>query len=262
WLALREPADKAARDAGLLNMLAQTLRDGNPEGKRPPNLLDIGCGTGSTYRTLSPLLPKNTRWRLLDFDPALLAEASARIGEDSPVEFSQFDLNNIDALPLAGTDVVTASALFDLCSANFCDRFVGVLAPTGAGLYAALNYDGQMVWSVVHPLDAAVTADFNRHQRLDKGFGAALGPDSTHHLAGALSAFHYRVLTAESPWVLDERSAPLQRELLEGIAIAVREIGELIPEKIEAWLTFRLEQADVPGSLCRIGHQDLLALPG
>ncbi|WP_370582807.1 methyltransferase domain-containing protein [Paracoccus sp. NBH48] len=41
-----------------------------------PVVLDLGCGTGSTLRTLGPHLPDNARWHLVDNDPALLERAA------------------------------------------------------------------------------------------------------------------------------------------------------------------------------------------
>lgn len=254
WLALREPADIAARDPALVDRLAHALHVPSPA------LLDIGCGTGSTYRTLHTRLPEAACWTLLDYDPALIAEARRRIG-DERVSFCQFDLNQLEDLPLEGIDCVTASALFDLCSPAFCDRFVARISAAGAGLYAALNYDGLMSWSIKHPLDADITRDFNAHQQRDKGLGPALGPSATGYLEAALTDAGYTVLIADSPWILGRDASRLQNELLAGIANAVSETGNLTSEEVSAWLKFRNEAVMADDSLCRIGHTDILALP-
>ena len=68
WLALREPADHAARDAGLAQAAAALLI-----GKTPTRILDLGCGTGSNFRAFSPLVAAPQAWTLVDFDPRLLA---------------------------------------------------------------------------------------------------------------------------------------------------------------------------------------------
>ncbi|RKE79171.1 class I SAM-dependent methyltransferase [Rhizobium sp. AG855] len=256
WLALREPADRQARAKPLMDALRRHL----VEETETPSLLDIGCGTGSTYRALSSLLPANTRWQLLDYDPQLLQEAARRIGTSDMVTMRQHDLNDLAALPLDGVSVVTASALFDLCSADFCSRFVNRLAEQAAGLYAALNYDGVMQWSVPHPLDGAVVESFNRHQRLDKGFGPALGPDATGHLRHSLEPLGYRVMTGESPWHLGPEQQALQVELLRGIEKPVSEIGVIDASDLKSWLAFRLAAVTAQNSSCVIGHSDLLAI--
>ncbi len=62
WLAVREPADHAARDAGLVAPLARAL---------PPHVraVDLGCGTGSNLRALGPHLGPAQDWVLVDHDP-------------------------------------------------------------------------------------------------------------------------------------------------------------------------------------------------
>jgi SAM-dependent methyltransferase len=256
WLAIREPADREARAQPLVDALSHHLQ----AKADSPSLLDIGCGTGSTYRTLSPLVPTETRWHLLDYDPQLLIEAEKQIGPSASVRFRHHDLNDLDGLPLEGVSVVTASALFDLCSADFCDRFVERLTGEKTGLYAALNYDGVMAWSEAHPLDGKVVENFNRHQRLDKGFGPALGPDATEHLSRLLGGRGYTVEIAKSPWQLGPEHHALQAELLNGIRQPVTEIGSISSAELEEWLAFRLAAVTRPGSSCVVGHTDLLAL--
>ncbi|MDH4440556.1 MAG: class I SAM-dependent methyltransferase [Rhizobium sp.] len=256
WLALREPADRHARAQPLLDGLCRHL----VEKTETPSLLDIGCGTGSTYRTLSALVPPATRWQLLDYDPLLLEEAARRIGSVEGVTLHRHDLNDLQSLPLEGVTFVTASALFDLCSATFCNRVVDRLAEQRTGLYAALNYDGVMEWSHAHPLDGQVVASFNRHQRLDKGFGPALGPDASDHLRLSLESSGYRVKVAASPWVLGAEKHDLQVELLRGMENPVTEIGLVSQSDLEDWMAFRLAAITRQDSSCVVGHTDLLAI--
>ncbi|SMC53091.1 methyltransferase domain-containing protein [Rhizobium sp. RU36D] len=256
WLALREPADRAARHKALVDRLVRHL-----QSTASPKLMDIGCGTGSTWRSLEADMPAEAAWLLLDNDGLLLQEAMRRIGPDRGVTVRQHDLNDIDGLPLDGVSIVTASALFDLCSEPFCAAFAQRLATAGSGLYAALNYDGIMDWSVTHPLDQKMVGYFNDHQRTDKGFGVALGPDATDCLAQVLSQQGYAVHIEDSPWLLDAASADLQQELLNGLRTPIVEMSGLPTDTVDEWLQFRLAAISAPGSSCRVGHKDLLALP-
>ena len=72
WLALREPADAAARAADLVEHL----------GRAPPAtgrwvIHDLGCGTGAMGRWLAPLLPGPQHWVVHDRDADLLEVAAA-----------------------------------------------------------------------------------------------------------------------------------------------------------------------------------------
>jgi SAM-dependent methyltransferase len=221
-------------------------------------VLDMGCGSGSTYRSLQPHLNNTTRWRLLDNDGLLLDEVRSRHG--SAVETVEMDLGDVDALPFEDVALATASALFDLCSADFIDRLTDRLAATGIGLYAALNYDGKMSWTDEHALDRQITTVFNAHQKTDKGFGVSLGPDAWSALAGAMRKNGYTVGIAESPWTLTGDDADLQLLLLDGIVGAVREYGRIKPEDVVAWHAYRRHSAIDGDGLCRIGHRDILAL--
>ncbi len=249
WLDLREPADHAARDAGVLAAAAEWLATA-----ADPVAVDLGCGTGSTVRAFAASAPENLRWRLLDRDRVLLDAAARRCG---PVaETFAADLGDLAALPLAGARLVTASALFDLMPGNWTVALVDRLAAHGTGLYAALNYDGLMAWDPALPDDPAVTAAFNRHQLSDKGLGPALGPAATSVLVRALTAKGYVVRTAESPWRLGPDAEALQVELVSGIATAAAEAG--LREAV-AWGQAR--RAASGSTSCTIGHADLLALP-
>lgn len=256
WLALREPADRIARHGGLLDALASYVR-----GLHDPLVLDIGCGTGSTWRSLAGRLPAGTRWLMLDNDPVLLEEAARRIGTDAGVELRRQDLNDIDALPLENVGIVTASALFDLCSEPFCAALADRLGSARCGLYAALNYNGIMLWSPPHPLDAQMVALFNRHQRTDKSFGPALGPDATDCLARHFAACGFTLRIEDSPWHLAAESADLQAQLLQGLRRPLLEMSDLAEETVDGWLEYRLGEIGKSGSSGLVGHADLLALP-
>ncbi|MFD1745376.1 methyltransferase domain-containing protein [Rhizobium helianthi] len=255
WLALREPADAAARDRQIVRQVAELL----DADVSPPVIVDIGCGTGSTYRALSPVLSRSAKWRLVDHDENLLATARQLVNQ-SEVEFLSLDLRDLSALPLKDASLVTASAFFDLASASFCERLAQDVASNGAVFYAALNYNGLFEFATAHSLDEAVIRDFNAHQCGDKGFGPALGPQASGHLEGAFRSLGYDTLSAQSPWVLGTGEAELQAALLKGMVDPVREIGRIEAAELQQWLDFRL--AHLSGSeSCVVGHTDLLAWP-
>ena len=72
WLALREPADAAARAADLVDRVRRRLA-----GDAPAVIHDLGSGTGSMGRWLAPRLPGPQHWVLYDRDADLLARAAA-----------------------------------------------------------------------------------------------------------------------------------------------------------------------------------------
>lgn len=249
WLALREPADRVARDPGLLGGAVAAARAA--AGGARPVIVDLGCGTGATARAFAAA-GLEAEWRLVDADPALLALAEADCG-GRPF---RLDLREIDALPLEGAHLVTASALLDLMPRGWVARLAARLGALGLGFYAALSYDGAMAWAPELPEDAAVTAAFNRHQLGDKGLGPALGPQSGAVAAGLFAAAGHATRLARSPWRLGPGEAALQGALLDGIAAAAAEAGFA---GAEAWRQAR--RAACGYAACTVGHSDLLALP-
>jgi len=226
WLDMREPADHAARSQGLLRAFAEMM----PKAAR---ILDLGSGTGSTMRAVSPLLP-GASWTLTDHDPALLALARERAPD---VETVQIDLaTDLAGLLARDADAITASALIDLVSADW---------------HIALSYDGREAWTPSHESDSLVFEAFQSHQRGDKGFGPALGADAVPYLSAALTKIGYQVQTAVSLWQL--QPGGLMTALAEGIAGAAVEAGVAL-EIAEKWAENRANSAH-----CCVGHLDFLA---
>jgi SAM-dependent methyltransferase len=252
WLELREPADLQARNPDLLRTVAAAL------GASGGVVVDLGCGTGATFRALSPWLLAPVRWRLIDNDRSLLDAAMVSIG--ALAEAVQLDLAQLDELPLRDATFGTASALFDLCAASFIEALADRLAERRLDLYAALNYDGTIIWSPLHESDGAIVALFNRHQRSDKGMGQALGPEAGRALADTFAALGYDVIRADSAWQLSQGVEALQIAFIEGVARAVAETGGMAAAELRDWRTFRLATLKT-GASCRVGHVDVLARP-
>lgn len=269
WLALREPVDHRSRDAGLAALLAQRMA-AVPE----PQIVDLGCGTGSNLRATAPLLGPRQNWTLVDYDARLLSAAretlnqwadrttESRIGvilhkgpREISVRFRQADLmRDLDAALGEMPNLVTASALFDLCSADFIKRFVEAVAARKAAFFTVLTYDGVQTWTPAHPADAAMRDAFIAHQKTDKGFGASAGPDAPNALAAGFRDAGYALREADTPWRLAAADASLIRDLAQGFAAAVEETGKVDAATIAAWRLIERTGAVV-------GHTDTLALP-
>jgi SAM-dependent methyltransferase len=274
WLALREAADHRSRSPELARMLVQWLAPG-----RTLQVLDLGCGTGSNLRWLAPRLGARQRWRMIDLDPALLdavppavrAWAAARghptvatrdglrVADDLEIRCERADLSR-GAPELGGSDLVTASALADLVSADWLRTLASGCARAGAAVLLALSYDGRIGFVPAVDGDSQLRDAVNRHQRRDKGFGPALGPGAAAAATATFAARGYRVVQVRSDWCLGPADAALQRALMQGWAGAAAEAGA-DPERIARWKRRRLRALDRDDARTRVGHVDLLALP-
>ena len=260
WLGLREPADHLSINAHVRFELMQALAD-----RASLRVVDLGCGAGSNVRGLSAWLGPNQSWTLVDYDPKLLAAAKARLlgfGASKAVDISyqQADLSGGEfALLIAGADLVTAAALFDLVSVPVIDELAASVAANGQIFSTVLSYDGIASWLPADALDNAMRDAFNAHQHGDKGFGPAAGPGATNAIAAAFARHGYRIVRGKSPWVLDHRQAELRDQLDTGWAAAVAETGKVPQVDIDAWLARR--RAAGHAAVTIVGHEDILCLP-
>lgn len=269
WLDLREAADHRSRSEELAKMLTRHL------GHRgQTSIVDMGCGTGSNLRATAPLLGAEQHWTLVDYDPRLLDAAIERLsawatraehknnqlllskgGKQITVRLRRADLaRDLERVFTEKPDLVTASALFDLGSADFISEVAAEVVRCRAAFYTVLTYNGQQRWTPKHDSDAAMASAFRAHQTRDKGFGDAAGPMAPALLSAAFDAAGYSVSEGDSAWRLENGDETLIAALVPGFAGAVRET-ELVPEpKIADWL--KIQRA---GAL--VGHTDTLALP-
>lgn len=263
WLDLREPADRRARDAGVLAALARHF--GN---RAQITVTDLGCGTGATMRALGPHLPVRQRWRLVDHDAGLLDAIAPRCHGQLPTTREiawqphqanlQDDLEAILSLP---AELVTMSALLDLTSTAWLDRLADAAAAHERPLYAALTYNGRISFDPVDPFDAQVLRAFNAHQRRDKGFGPAIGPLAPSAVKERLTARGFTILDADADWVLDRHDGVLQAELVQGCHGAACEQDVLERRELDRWLVRRLDLARAGQSHATVGHCDIWAYP-
>jgi SAM-dependent methyltransferase len=245
WLALREPADCAARSA----VLADGFLDVLPPR---PRIMDLGAGTGSNARYLNARAEARGMridWVLVDGDPSLLDRAA----------LPQFDRQVLDfaadpaILDIAGVDAISASALFDLVSEDWFARFVSLLG--SRPLLAALTASDGHGWAPADPADPAVEAWFAADMRRNKGFGPALGLDAPVAMASCLAAAGFVVHQAETPWQLGPENPALAVAMVDGIAAAVAQYGDA-----SGW-NLRRRAALQSGELrLTVGHRDILAV--
>ena len=250
WLTLREPVDHASRALEVTDAAIAALR-----GSRQPRILDLAAGTGSNLRYLSSRVGA-ADWLLVDHDRALLAQVPAASG----VETRCLDLASLDDRAIFdGRALVTASALLDLVSERWVLALAARCADAGAAVLFALNYDGRIECSPVDADDRLVVGLVNAHQRTDKGFGLALGPEATTCAARSIESLGYHVLRGRSDWVLTPALHELQRQLIDGWAGAAAEVSPDMATRIGAWRARRVAHVDAQRSQITVGHEDLAA---
>jgi hypothetical protein len=270
WLALREPADAAARSQGIVERIGQVL----PRDRI--RAVDLGTGTGANVRYLAGRLPARQEWLLVDDDPRLLEEA-ASAGPSCAVRRADLaaEMMPADATDIfEGRDLVTGSALLDLVSAKWLRQLALHCHRAAAAVLFPLVYDGTMHCWPQEPGDDLIRELVNAHQRRDKGFGPALGPAAAGTAVRCFAALGYHVEQEATPWILTpteqsgdrdggERLYDLQRQLIEGWAQAAEEALSERTTWVAQWRSKRLEHVTAKRSRITVGHLDVGAwLPG
>jgi hypothetical protein len=251
WLSLRARFDTAARAQVLEDRLARFANTRLSETGRTLQVIDLGAGSGNNYRHLSPRLPIRQHWTLVDGDEDLLRTAP----ETSDISRKHADLaSGLEAAIPETADVVTASALIDLVSREWLVRLVERVRQINAALLVVLTYDGRIGWSDEDVDDGFVRERVNMHQRGEKGFGPALGPDAPHALQDIAGP---DLATCSSDWRIGSADQDMRVALVDGWAGAAAEIAPEEAARISAWAARRRES----DSDLIVGHADQLMLP-
>ena len=271
WLALREPVDHRSRAPAAMSLLGRAWRAGGWS-----RIVDLGSGTGSNLRYLTPRLPGIRSWTLVDHDGELLARATVPGAAEAARVVGDLATAGLDAIGESNADLVTGSALLDLVSKDWLGALVAACRESGSAALFALSYDGGIRWHAAEgdlrpaddPDDSLIRRSVNAHQRRDKGLGPALGPMAGLNAETAFRAAGFRAWLLPSPWRLGPGDAELARALVEGWeAAAVEQIGEASPagsadaDRVRSWAERRRATIDSGRFGLTVGHLDLLALP-
>lgn len=257
WLALREPVDLAARN----NVVETAFCAALPSG--PVRIQDLASGAGSTVTALSRVLGPRQEWHLCDHDPALLDVALRRFenSENLDVKIRQIDLSaELDHLQFADVDGITTSAFLDLVTEDFLDALVDAVTKSRRPFLASLTYDGRAVCSPEDSLDEDIRLAMNAHQKTDKGFGAALGPDAAMVAEARFEAAGYRVTSGQSDWQADIEAEAFQSELIAGWVSAGRKMG-IETAALDKWHKRRRGEIEDGILAITVGHVDFAAVP-
>ena len=249
WLGLREPADAAARSAGLAERLRLHLA---PAGRL--EIHDLGGGSGAMGRWLAPRLPGPQHWVVHDRDEDLLELAVTDAPTAATVEARSSDLTRLTRDELAGASLVTASALLDLLTAETLARVLAACA--GCPMLLTLTVVGRVTLTPEESLDASMSAAFNAHQRRDR----KLGPDAVAAAVDELRCTGAELFVQPSPWRLDAGRADLTAEWLDGWVAAACEHEPALAAEAGAYRDRRQAQAFAGQLEVTVDHADLLVL--
>jgi trans-aconitate methyltransferase len=262
WLALREPADAAARARDLADDLRRYL-----PSTGPMVIHDLGCGTGSMGRWLAPLLPGPQHWVLHDRDADLLAAATANPpgpaadGSVVTLETTQSDINGLGDGEVGDATLITASALLDMLTADELRGLADLRTAAACPALLTLSVTGRVELTPADALDRRVEAAFNAHQRRTTPRGPLLGPDAPGVAVREFGRRGAEVVERSSPWQLGPPDADLIAEWFKGWLWAACEQEPELSSQTNSYKRRRLAEAAAGQLEVTVDHADLLVLP-
>ena len=262
WLALREPADAAARAGDLVGHVRR--RSGSVRGWV---IHDLACGTGAMGRWLAPLLPGPQHWVVHDRDADLLELAAthppgrAADGAAITLEAKRSDITRLHPGDLAGATLITASAVLDLLTEDELAGLIALGAGVGCPMLLTLSVVGRVELIPADPLDRRVVRAFDDHQRRMTERGRQLGPDAVALAVELFGRLGADVLVRPSPWRLGAAQANLAAEWFTGWVGAACEQQVELAAEAELYSRRRLDQAAAGELAVTVHHVDLLMSP-
>jgi len=217
-------------------------------------------------RWLAPRLSGPQRWVLHDADAGIVSHAylrSAVDDADRPVRTSVSVEVLADLAPDAfvGAAAVTASALLDVITRSEAQRIVTACVAAAVPALFSLTVTGSVGLDPAAPLDAALGAAFNDHQRREACGRRLLGPDAVPVIAHLFAAAGWATRVVPTPWRLAAADAPLIHAWLDGWVDAAVQQHPEHADAADAYRRRRHEQASAGGLRVIVAHEDLLAWP-
>jgi len=270
YLEAKRSLDDCARSPRVRDRLLSALAS-------EPQILDIGCGTGTTVPRLLEWGIDTGRYRGVDGDAGVIEFARAvrpaelrRIGRSVTHEERGFTVaalsvtyetgDALAALEAAeAVDLIVAQAFADLVPiAELLSGIESALAPGGLA-YLPITFDGGTIFQPDHPADEAVEAAY--HDAIDAEPGRDI--HAGRHLADACRRADGDLLAmAASDWVLRPRDGSYSADeayflgcILDFVETALSDAD--VTQSAD-WIATRREQL-AAGELTYVAHQyDLL----
>jgi len=258
WLQMRENHDLQARNAEVMGYVAERFAH-----LPSMTIVDLACGTGATRRAAAPHLPRPQHWHLVDNNLSLLARAGAMPSPAGcttrtiPIDLA----HDLEAALDGAPDLIACSALLDLVSDPWLERLTTECAARRRPFYGALTYNGFVAMEPYDTRDDDIITAVNRHQRSDKGFGPALGPEAASALVEHFNSVGYDTVSGPSDWQIRPEDADMQQALVTQWAQIAQQVKTLSTTAIASWLGRRIATINAGDLMIRVGHTDVFAFP-
>jgi hypothetical protein len=221
-------------------------------------IVDLACGTGSTFARSSPRIKARQNWRLVDNDLSLLA----RTPQSSPPDITSTTADRSQPRSRSGARRAGRSRHHLGAARSRVGRMAERLAVEAAArrlpVYAALSYDGRIEMTPGCRRRWMIAA-VNAHQRTDKGL-ARRSVRRRRSRGRRFERVGYAVVHGAADWLFGRRIATSSRDAV-GLGRGGARDRRRAADRRRRWLTRRRDLVAAGRSSIRVGHVDLFARP-
>jgi hypothetical protein len=261
WLALREEEDARTRSRELAVEAARKL------GPGPIVIHDLGSGTGSMMRWLSPILPGPQTWVLHDWNPDLTERANDgvatldREGRPVSVRSHSGELAHLRPDDLDDASLVTASALLDVLTSEEVHAIARACVTVGSPVLLSLSVTGEVHLDPPDARDDVFETSFNAHQRRLVSGRRLLGRYGAAIARGLFLHAGWNVRPIDTVWRLGDHDPRLLGQWLDGWVDAALEHRPELQLEYPGYRELRSSQLLSGALSAAVIHTDLLAWP-
>lgn len=227
------------------------------------NIVDVGSGTGSNFINLSEKFIQNQHWTFLEQDESLISHSLKRIKQKlasrgyiitqqnnklifqkssrritiQTVNGSLLDIDKL--INLTNTNLITASAIFDLFSIEQFKVFSEQVHQEKVSVLSTLNYTS-MHFEPSTASDDQFIKLYNAHMKREQSFGTGMGSDCYANMESYYAINNIATITGDSDWNLDNSAKTMHTFLLTFMADSIAELDN-VPKNLQQWVKEKRE---------------------
>ncbi len=229
------------------------------------NIVDVGSGTGSNFINLSAKFIQNQQWIFLEQDESLISHSLERAkkvltrsgyiiaqqndqlifkngAQEITIQTINGSLLDIDKLiNLRNTNLITASAIFDLFSTEQFALFSEQVHQEKVSVLSTLNYTG-MHFEPTIDADQQFIDLYNAHMKRKQSFGIGMGSDCYDVMNSYYEANKIATIHGDSTWDLDKNAQSMHAFLLAFMEESIAALSNC-PTSLKEWIQKKQEDS-------------------
>ncbi len=247
-------------------------------------LIDMCCGSGNFLIWSIKNKLFFSGYTLIDNDIKLLKSIKSNLRKNTSKDLTiKSNTNNMNLILIRGSHnsskvlikkndcdefnyktkrfhVISYSAVLDLMSKSSIIKALKRANDINV-IYFSLCFNGMVKWTPSNIFDKYILSFFNNHQRMDKGFGSALGFKSIDFVKRCAIKKDMNIIIKNSPWIINNKSNKdktfMNRYLLD-VKKALFHMEGIDKDILRKWFSEKKNDIENKSIKLYVGHQDIL----